>query len=308
MTISKEKPIKAVGYVRLSTEKQAFDDVDHQKQTERIRKACERRGFTLISIYGDVGSGADPHGATRRGDLSTAVRHAQAEGAVLVIPEPTRLFRNVDAAREFLRTLDVPVFSARVGRFLKSPALLRAIQRGEDAVRAIRKGTSAALKKKQAQGMVFSDAASRQKGALKSAKVRGDKADSIVMQVVAILQRDRAYRDLSHRALADLLNRNRVLTGWGLAWTENSVRKVRKKADGVLQMIEEIDNEGDPSLGLSSAGDMRRLPSEPIAADKPGPVASSVETPTLADLAPVVMTDEERIQAELQAIPGYGAF
>lgn len=287
MTNSKDYPSRAVGYIRLSTDKQASDDNEFEKQAKSIRKACERRGFNLLAIYEDVASGADPLGAVRREGLMDAVARAKADGAVLVISEPTRLFRNVEAARGFLATLDVPVFCARVGRFMKAPALIRAVARGETSVRSIRQGTVDAMARKKSEGVEFSNSDVRKKAAQASAKARALKSDEIAMQVANILQSDAAYRDLSHRALADLLNRRRILTGWKRPWTQNSVRDVRKKAEAlILEMDQDYDDD---------------VLNEPPVADKPIR-ADEVMKP----LSKVHDVDDE--QAELAKLPTYGLF
>lgn len=245
MKTSKDKRYKAVGYIRLSTDKQAKDDNNFEKQARKIRKACDRHGLTLNGIFEDTASGADPFGAVRRGGLIDAVSRARAEGAVLVIPEPTRLFRNVKAARDFLATLDVPIFSVRDGRYMKAPALLRAIERGEASVHAIRKGTAEALTRKDAQDVGFVEESVRSLAAKKSAKVRTQKSYGIAIQIAQILRSDRAYRDLSHEAFADLLNRNRIVSGHGRPWNRDSVRDQRKKAMELVEMMEEVDNSDD---------------------------------------------------------------
>ena len=172
MSISKDYPSSAVGYIRVSTEKQARGDRNLEKQAESIRKACARRGMTLHGIYEDTASGADPLGLLRRGDLKAAADRARDEHAVLVIPEPTRIFRNVEAARAFLDTYDIPIFSVREGSFLKRRALLNAVARGEAAAQNIRKGTSEALAKRKTDGVSFSDHPGRIKAAEASAKAR----------------------------------------------------------------------------------------------------------------------------------------
>lgn len=291
MSNSKDNQGKAVGYIRLSTEKQAQDDTEFEKQAARIRKACARRGFTLLAIYEDTASGADPLGGVRRDGLIEAVARARAEGALLIIPEPTRLFRNVEAARDFLKTLDVPVFSVKDARFMKAPALLRGIARGEDVVHSIRKSTSEAMSAKKAEGVEFSDTSVRKKAAQASAKARSQKSEGIAIQIANILRSDPAYRALSHKALADLLNRHRILTGWKRPWTQHSVRDARRRAEEIIAMQDEIDNMDD---------DLNVLPAvQGVSA----PVSAVGATTPHAEL-----TEEELVLQELRQNPNFGLF
>lgn len=274
-TKSKDSRVNAVGYIRLSTEKQAEGDIGFEKQADRIRKCCAKRGYQLQVIHEDTWSGVDPLGAVRRDGLAAAVKQARETGAILVIPEPTRLFRNVDAAKQFLKTLDVPVFSVRHGRFMKAPALLREIARGADAAQHISSGTSDALAQKKSEGVVFSTDAVRSKAARASVKSRALKSARITYDVARILLSDPAYRALSHKALADLLNRRGILSGWNIPWTQNSVRSIRKKAEALIRERAEIDaNEDDDlvsdneaaSVGPATAvqRQVEALPEEPV--------------------------------------------
>lgn len=286
-TTNKESPYTAVGYIRLSTEGQLQGDAGFEKQAERIRKLCARRGITLHAIYEDVWSGADSLGAVRRDGLVDAVKHARHTGSVLVVSEPTRLFRNVSAAQEFLDTLDVPVLSVREGRILSKKALLRAIERGEESIQNIRQGTERALAQKKAEGVDFSNGAVRSEAARASAKSRAQKADKIAHQIAIILRSDPAYRTLTHEALADLLNRRRILSGWDRPWTRHSVRDARKKAEVLIAEWEESDS-WDDDLPAANVDDQP----DGAAASKPQPEPDPVD-------------DEE---AELQKLPHYGQF
>jgi len=288
MSISKEYQTRAVGYVRVSTDKQAATDKDRDRQAESIKKVCARRGMELLGIYQDVWSGADPLGAVRREDLQAAVKQARAEQAILVIHEPTRLFRNVAAAEEFLKTLDIPVFSVRDGRFMKKRALLNAIARGEEAVQNIRKGTSDALARRKADGVVFSDHPGRIKAAQASAKVRTEKSSRIVLDVVRVLQSAPSAHKLSHEALADILNAQGILTGRKLLWTKESVRRPRKAAEAILAEWDEIANDDTVGIPLDSMGQ------EIVGADQPTEVT--------------VPVDPDDPEGELRKHPNFGMF
>ena len=240
MTTTTKSRHHAVGYIRLSTEKQAEGDAEFETQARKIREACTRRGMNLLAVHEDTWSGVDPRGAHRREGLQAAVKRARDDEAVLVIPEPTRLFRNVEAAREFLSIHDVPVFSVRDDRILTNEELLDAIARGEQAARKIRVGTSEALASNGASVGTFSDDTVREKAVSESVKSRRQKADRIAYEIASVLRSDPAYRTLSHKALADLLNRRRIKSGWNRPWTEAGVRGPRKKAEALIAEQDEI--------------------------------------------------------------------
>ncbi|RLG08163.1 MAG: hypothetical protein DRN68_04195, partial [Thaumarchaeota archaeon] len=54
------RKIKAVGYVRVSTEEQAREGLSLDAQEEKIRAYCTAKGWRLVRIYRDEGfSGKD---------------------------------------------------------------------------------------------------------------------------------------------------------------------------------------------------------------------------------------------------------
>lgn len=291
MSISKEYPSSAVGYIRVSTEKQAHGDRNLEKQAESIRKACAQHRMTLHGIYEDTASGADRLGLVRRGDLKAAADLARDKRAVLVIPEPTRLFRNVEAASAFLDTYDVPIFSAREGRFVGRRALLNAVARGEVAARNIRKGTSGALGNMQADGFSFSDHPGRIKAANASAKARTEKANRLVLDIVRVIQTVPYARGLSHEAFADLLNQQGILTGRKLPWTRDGVRRPRAAAEAILAEREEIANDDSVGIPLDDMG--REIPVG-IAADQ--------------HAQPTTPVDPDDPEGELRKNPFFGMF
>lgn len=245
MTNLTDHPTNAIGYIRVSSELQAEDDHALARQVDVLRRACKKRGLSLPSIYEDVGSAAERFSFERRTGLASATRLAKQEGAVLVVCEPTRLFRNAKEAEQWLQTFDLCIFSADDDRFLSKESFLEAVKKGEAAARNIRQGTAAALTKKQAEGNKTDTAVDRSAAWKASRRSRFLKSDSIVDSIAHVLLEDEAYRDLSHRALADLLNRRGILTGWKRPWTGDGLKRQRSKAEARIREWAEIDAEGD---------------------------------------------------------------
>ena len=79
-----------------------------------------------------------------------------------------------------------------------------------------------------------------------SAKARILKSDDIIYKIALVLKSDQAYRELPHRAFAELLNRQGILTGWQRPWTENGVKRSRYRAEGLIQEWEELEQEDFP--------------------------------------------------------------
>jgi predicted site-specific integrase-resolvase len=136
---------KAVGYARVSTEGQATDGKGLHHQVDAIRNAACTQRYELLGIYEEVASAASENGVTHRPALQDAASTAAREGAVMIVADASRLFRNVQVAVEFFREHQVKVFSVKDGKILRSKELLRGIAPAEAAAETIGRGTTSAL-------------------------------------------------------------------------------------------------------------------------------------------------------------------
>lgn len=236
-------PVALLGYIRVSTEGQNLEDRALERQAQLIRDFCKRNAIPLLGIHEDVGSAAKPFNDVRRFGLREATDRARREGAGLIVTEPTRLFRDVAAAQAWVDASDVPVVSVRDGSVIAKDAFLDAVREGEEHVEANRRATCNALQKKATKGQALGSPADKRVANAASVRARADRSNEIVHTIAHILETDPAYRDLSHQALADLLNRRKVLTGWGRAWTASGIRRQRALAEQLLQEQREIDND-----------------------------------------------------------------
>lgn len=288
MKLKDKYPKTAIGYIRVSTDLQAEDPRDLETQARKLREFCERERITLLTIGEDVGSGADPLGDIRRPGLLDAARLTRAEDAILIVPEPTRLFRDITVALRFLSTHDVRVLSVCHGRILPRRTLLQAINAGAPLVQNVRKGTSAAMARQRATGVTYSTDAIRRKAGRASAKARAERALDRAHRVADILASDPAARALTHREFADLLNRHGILSGQNRPWTARSVRTARRQAEALIREWAEVDSwPDDPPLKLGQ---------ETMSALSPAPAP-----------APVGVIDPDDIE-ELKRNPMFGMF
>lgn len=311
---------KAVGYIRTSTEKQNEGDYALRRQAERIRESCAKAGLDLVSIYEDVCSAVDPHSLARRSGLQDATSRAMQENAVLVVPNAPRLFRNVEAAKHWLKTVDCPVFSIRDNRIMSRQELLDAIAKGEQNVEKLRQATSDALAQKRSQGTKLGSPGNKAAATKASARSRHLRSDETVDEMVRIMLEDPAYYDLGHRGFADLLNRRGILSGQNRPWTAESVKRQRRLArkriaeqaelETVLDAEEEIEKSAaTESVSLASA--TSPVQSEIVSRDAVALGAATVPVSgTDADpsVATTEMTEEERDYAEMKRQPTFGIF
>jgi len=252
---------------------------DHalERQAEKIRRWCAERGMKLGPIYEDISSATDAYSVERRAPLREAVGWAAREGACLVVTEPTRLFRNVEVAEKWLQIVSVPISSVHHDGVLTRSQLLDAVRMGEEVAKASSTGTKAALEKKRAAGAKLGSKADRTAANRASKLARMQRSDAIVDTLARILMEDPAYRGLSHRAFADLLNRRNILTGWGRPWTPAGVKRQRMLAEQRIKEWAEL--EADDTQGeIVHAPKTQRVPSPVMEAQDEGQQMKNLPT------------------------------
>ena len=278
-------PSNAIGYIRVSTKMQNVEDQALERQAEKIRRFCLERNIKSSAIYEDIESGVDPFSSDRRSGLRDATVRAVRENCPLIVTEPTRLFRNVELAKRWLVSSKVSIFSVDEQKILSEAEFLAAVAAGAQVAKAISDGTVNALDQKRAAGVKLGSPADRRAATAASKRVRAQRSDGIVDILALVLREDSAYRDLSHRAFADLLNRRNILTGWGRAWTAVGVKRQHWLAE---QRVQEWQN----------------LESEMIADEVQQP--SSVKTKPIGAVIPASPPLEE--EDDMKNLPTFGMF
>lgn len=293
MTITADHPLPqtVVGYIRVSTERQDTEVDGLERQAVRIRQFCRERGLICISICEDVGSAVADGNSSGRDGLMDAITLANNEGAGLLVTDLTRLDRNLLSISESLGSRRVPLVSIRNGGVVDHLTVVEHINRGAIAARNISDGTKKALKGRKEAGVVLGSPGDKTAANKASAKVRGERAAEIVFQIADIMKEDPAYIDLSVPALAKLLNRRGVRSGWGREWTPASVKRARKAALEIIQSRLGDDEEVDVAAPQSGVGQVE-APKAPMGADKNAAITETTKPQS----------------AQQPDIPGWGDF
>ena len=97
--------MKAIGYIRVSTEGQASEGVSLEAQTDKIRRYCEYSGLELVGVVEDAGiSGGKNRG--RAGFVELLERVEAGEISALVVYRLDRLSRDMLTLLAFERYLN----------------------------------------------------------------------------------------------------------------------------------------------------------------------------------------------------------
>lgn len=279
MTLTADHPLPqtVVGYIRVSTERQDAEADGLERQAERIRQFCQERGLICVFTFEDVGSAVADGNSSGRDGLMDAITLANNEGAGLLVTDLTRLDRNLLSISKSLGTLRVPLVSIRNGGVVDHLTVVEHITRGAVAAQNISEGTKKALKDRKKAGVVLGSPGDKTAANKASAKVRGERAAEIVFQIADIMREDPAYVDLSVPALAKLLNRRGVRSGWGREWTPASVKPARKAALEVIQSRLGDDEEVGVTTAPLDVGQVETLKA-PMSADKKTSITETTES------------------------------
>jgi len=211
------EPLRALGYVRVSTDKQVASGAGLEAQREAIHRACQQRGYHLLEIV-EEHNGISAKSLERPG-IKRALEELDA-GRADALKDFAGLMERARTRGWAIVALDAPVdTTTAMGEGMANMvAVFAQIERG-----LIGERTKAAMAVKKAQGVRFGRPVSL--------------PDSVVRRIV----RARS-RGMTLRAIADMLNRDGVPTGQGGAkWWPETVR-------GVLRSVERGRDKRSPTV------------------------------------------------------------
>lgn len=213
MSTSPGNPLRAVGYVRVSTDDQADSGLGLEAQRAAIEGEAARRGWDLVRVFTDTASGKS---LSRRPGLEQALATLESGGAdALVVSKLDRLSRSTKDFGELMEraqrkgwapvVLDLGVDTTTPAGELVASVMVSVAQWER---RAIGQRTKEALAAKKAQGARLG---------------RPRQLPEATRKRVIRLHR----KGLSLRAIAETLNEAGVPTAQGGArWHASTVRKI----------------------------------------------------------------------------------
>lgn len=93
--MTKHTTLKAVSYLRVSTERQGKSGLGLEAQREAVARYLESIGATLVQEFEEVETGKGSDALDKRPKLKAAIALAKKQKAILVIAKLDRLARNV---------------------------------------------------------------------------------------------------------------------------------------------------------------------------------------------------------------------
>lgn len=219
--------MKAVSYLRVSTQRQGRSGLGLEAQQAAIREFAEREGIELVGEYVEVETGKGADALSRRPQLAAALRDAKKQGAHVAVAKLDRLSRDVHFVSGLMAER-VPFVVAELGSDV-DPFVLHLFAALSEKERAlISQRTKAALSVVKARGVALGNRTNLDQAQAAGVASNRKAANEFAARVWPLI---RAYRaeGLSLRAIAERLNRTGVATARGGQWQAAQVSAIVKR-------------------------------------------------------------------------------
>ena len=242
-------PDRCVGYIRVSTEGQEREGDSLDTQASRIRHACKRARLELLGTHEDTHTGEGLANVHSRMGMQEAIAEAHRHEAILVVTQLDRLARGYDAQHHIICEQGVRVYELKSRNLYTRDNFGRMMERQPDRSRqkvvTIRRTTKEGIAQRKLEGVQLGNRKNLPTAQRKGLKSRLNNANIRTEQVAAVLQRTADWEDLTHKALADLLNREGVRPERSETWSSKSVRSIRAAAERLIEEQEMLAGEPD---------------------------------------------------------------
>jgi hypothetical protein len=235
-----QRPSKAkrffIGYVRVSTTKQARDGNSLEVQRAQIEAYADELGADLIDVHQDSASSFMEKSA-KRPDFQAAIKQAISLNTPLLVPTIDRLSRNMDDLG-LLLSKDLKIVSADRGRVTR--AVLKSLVAKAEAAsnaKSVRGKSQHKLKSKNPQKVPDAFIKGRALGSEMN-KIRSLQRNE---EIAKYLRENVGAQKLTHNKLVQLLNKDgphNLKSGVDsirIPWTKDALRPVRKRAMKLLE-------------------------------------------------------------------------
>lgn len=219
---------QAIGYIRVSTDKQATEGVSLEAQEAKIRAWADLNDYELVGIYSDEGiSGSS---MTKRDGLKAALKEVKS-GMALVAYSLSRLSRSVEDTLAISRQLDkigadmvslsekIDTTGAAGRMIFNMLAVLAQFERDQIAER-----TQSALRHKKATGKVYSPTPYGFE-AINGELIKVAAEADVVAEIVEARKTGQTLQQI-----ADGLNAQGIPTKMGKAWQPATIHLLLKRS------------------------------------------------------------------------------
>jgi len=239
---------RAIGYMRVSTPRQATNGQGLVRQKHKIHETAEKLGLKVIAIYEDTASAGGSFSDVRRDDLQDALKLAKLQDMPIIVSELNRLTREPSKVDGLILLDGVQIISAKPGEMLSAATVREVIERAQRSRINISKGTAKGHAGRKAKGEVSGHAETLEVARQNSLTTRKERAHEIRDLVASVLQSHPEYQTRTAAEVARLLNELGILSGWRRPFNTDTVRRVLRAAKKEIEERRQAHEEDDPEL------------------------------------------------------------
>lgn len=221
----------AVGYIRVSTQKQGEEGISLDAQRVAIRKFSDHMCYDMIEVFEDAASGAHEKSVNTRPGLNGALDCMKQNDAILVVYEWDRLSRYKEVIKQLeARGISLDrVICAKRGENLRRASDAASFEHASLERDRISRRTKDGMAERKREGATFGNPDIKNVQA-SGVKAYSAKAEHVVLKIMELFRRGILDEGDSCGVVADKLNVEGLLTAQGKAWTKDRVKGPLRKA------------------------------------------------------------------------------
>lgn len=219
-----------IGLIRVSTRKQADDNMSLNVQKERLQELAAEYPGAKLTLFEEIGSASKQQTKSSRPVLHAAIETAREDRATLVVVQIDRLARNLEVL-PFLK--GVKVLSLEQG-YLDRKRLKRLLIDAANAAQAISEGSKTSAASRKARGEKLGNRVNLGVAQAKGCQNNRMRADNKVRALFALLRKEKELQFLTHQKLCETLNARGFLNQRSareqVPWTKHTIRRPLEQA------------------------------------------------------------------------------
>tara|TARA_R110002074_G_scaffold399684_2_gene593364 strand:+ start:151 stop:909 length:759 start_codon:yes stop_codon:yes gene_type:complete len=231
---------KAIGYLRVSTEKQGKSGVGLDGQRIAIDAAAKGWGYHIVEWYQDVHTGRHYDSLNLRNGVQAAISHASTLNLPIFVDGLDRFSRHSETIEQIVAERKLHIISAKDGSLIDPVILSSRAARAEHDGDLISQRTKQALDELKRQGVKLGNTTNLHEAQKKGAAGNKTRSENKANEIADLIRSQGNITSLTKQEIVDLLNGQGLTTGSGKQWTYAAVRRQLKMA---LYLIESEDQD-----------------------------------------------------------------
>jgi DNA invertase Pin-like site-specific DNA recombinase len=224
--------MKAIAYVRVSTDKQQQVGAGLDLQMVRIEEYARNAEFKILKTFRDVHTAVGETSIFEREGIQRALAYSKEHGVPIIVDGLDRISRRTETLEQFIRDGRVKIISAKSGEGASSAVISAEVKRAQAEAERISRTTRLGLERAKRNGKALGNPRIAEAQRLGQEGNRAA-ADARANDLAHTIEEIRAQGHRTKAAIAGELNRRGFRTARGKHWDEGNIRRVLQRVDGL---------------------------------------------------------------------------